>query len=560
MRDKLGTRISASVRPWAGRIVEMRPIGVLLAQRAEQRLRRERTGLHVAWLTALAGLMALCVAALAGAAPLGQIVEFSAPGTDPAQIQAGSDGNLWFSDRTGAVGRVTTNGTISRFTSGLNPGSAVRSIAMGADGNMWFSDPGTTRAVGVINPSTQQISEFSAGLNPGSMPLGIAGGPDGNVWFTDNGTTKAIGVINPTTHAISEYSAGLNPGAALQQGLVAGPDGGLWFTDGGSPAAIGRIDSTTHAIVEYSAGLSSSSRPGASIIVGPDGALWFMNGGTPNTIGRIDPTTHAISEFTTGLNPGVALGRLAVGPDGNIWFGDKGTTKTFGKIDPTTYAITLYSSGLNPGSLPGGAGTGSDGNVWFTDQGTTKAIGRIGVGAPAASVTPPSVSGSAGVGTAQACGGDVWSSWAARQPSHDAFGFDGYQWLLDGSAIAGAVATSYTPTSGDAGHLLSCRVTVTYSLFPVTVSATSSAVHVKGAAEQLSDLAAAVAEVGPGKSLSAKVAAIEGYLADNDTADACAALSALVNEVDAQAGKKIDTEVAASLISQAHDIAAAIGC
>jgi virginiamycin B lyase len=84
-------------------------------------------------------------------------------------------------------------GVVTRFTVGLNPGSAVRSIAMGPDGNMWFSDPGTTRAVGVINPFTQVISEFSAGLNAGTMPLGIAAGPDGNVWFTDNGTTKRSG-------------------------------------------------------------------------------------------------------------------------------------------------------------------------------------------------------------------------------------------------------------------------------------------------------------------------------------------------------------------------------
>ena len=80
---------------------------------------------------------------------------------------------------------------------------------------MWFSDPGTTRAVGMINPTTHAISEFS--LPASSMPLGIAAGPDGNVWFTDSGTTKAIGMINPTTHAISEFPVRL-PGSNLQQG------------------------------------------------------------------------------------------------------------------------------------------------------------------------------------------------------------------------------------------------------------------------------------------------------------------------------------------------------
>ena len=507
----------------------------------------------------LAAVFTLCIG-VAGAAPLGQIAEYGAPGSDPAQIQAGPDGNLWFSDRNGAVGRVTTNGTVSRFTSGLNPGSAVRSITMGSDGNMWFSDPGTTRAIGVINPFTQVINEFSAGLNAGSMPLGIAAGPDGNVWFTDNGTTKAIGVINPTTHAITEFSSGLNPGAALQQGLVAGPDGNLWFTDGGTTPAIGMINPTTHAITEFSAGLNPASRPGASIVVGPDGNLWFMNGGTIPSIGMINPTTHAITEFSSGLSASSALGRLAAGADGNIWFGNKGATPAIGKINPTTHVITEFSPGLNAGSLPGGMGTGSDGNAWFTDQGTIKAVGRIGVGAPAASVTPPSVSVSGGVGVPQVCGGDVWSTWAGQQPSHSAYGFDGYRWLLDGSAIPGASGTSYTPSAADAGHLLSCQVTVTYTLFPVTVSATSTAVQVKGAAEQLEDLAAAVAGVGPGKSLAAKVSAIEGYLAADDTVDACAALNDLINEVNAQAGKKISTAVAASLISQAHNIEAAIGC
>jgi hypothetical protein len=101
---------------------------------------------------------------------------------------------------------------------------------------------------------------------------------------------------------------------------------------------------------------------------------------------------------------------------------------------------------------------------------------------------------------------------------------------------------------------------VTYTLFPVTVSATSAAVAVRGAAEQLEDLAAAVEGVGPGKSLAAKVSAILGYVAANDTAAACATLDDLINEVSAQAGKKLGTELAAALISQAHDIQAALGC
>jgi outer membrane lipoprotein SlyB len=164
------------------------------------------------------------------------------------------------------------------------------------------------------------------------------------------------------------------------------------------------------------------------------------------------------------------------------------------------------------------------------------------------------------VGVAKACGGDVWSSWAGQQPSVNAYGFDGYQWLLDGSPIAGQTGPSYTPTAADAGHQLSCTVTVTYPLLVVTVSATSAAVLVKGADEQLTDLGAAVAGVGPGRSLAAKVAAIGGYVAANDTLDACALLDAFISEVNAQTGKTISAAQAASFITQAQDIEVALSC
>jgi streptogramin lyase len=507
----------------------------------------------------LVGVLVVFGAAVAGAAPLGTITEFANPGSSDAQVRAGSDGNLWFTDRAGKIGQITTGGAITEFSSGLNAGSMPFSIAAGPDGNLWFADQGTTSAIGMINPSTDAITEFSTGLNPGSKPMGIALGPDGNLWFTDQSSgTPAIGMINPTTHVITEYSSGMNAGSVPQQGIVAGPDGNIWFTDKGTKRAIGMLNLTTHAIGEFSTGLSAGSAPGAAIAVGADANLWFVDPGTTGAIGMINPNTDAITEFN--IHTGSVPGRIAAGPDGNLWFTDKGSTPAIGTINPATHVISEFSSGLNAGSLPGGIGAGADGNMWFTDQGTIRAMGQIVVGAPAASVTAPSVSGTDGVSVAQTCAGDTWSSWAGLQPSRNAFGFDGYRWLLDGSPIAGATGTSYTPTAAEAGHLLSCKATVTYTFLAVTVSATSAGVEVKGAAEQLSELGAAVAGIGPGTSLASKVTAIEGDVAANDTADACATLGAFINEVNAQSGKKISTAQAASFITQAQDIEAALGC
>ena len=85
-------------------------------------------------------------------------------------------------------------------------------------------------------------------------------------------------------------------------------------------------------------------------------------------------------------------------------------------------------------------------------------------------------------------------------------------------------------------------------------------VHVKGAAEQLSDLANAVTGVGPGTSLADKVASVQSDLAANDTGDACGTLNAFINEVNAQTGKHIKADMAASLIEAAHRIEAVIPC
>jgi streptogramin lyase len=497
---------------------------------------------------------------VAGAAPVGTITEFADPGSNNAQVRAGIDGNLWFTDRAGKIGRITTSGVITEFSSGLNAGSQPFSIALGPDGNMWFTDAGTASAIGMIDPRTDAIAEFSSGLNPGSKPAGITLGPDGNLWFTDNSaSTPAIGSIDPTTHAISEYSAGLNAGSLPQQGIVAAPDGNIYFTDRGTTRAIGMINPTTHMISEFSSGLSATAGLGAGLTVGPDGNLWFADSGATGAIGTFDLTTHAVAgEFPIGA--GSVPGRITVGPDGNLWFTDKGSSPAIGTINPGTHAISEYHSGLNAGSAPGGIGTGADGNLWFTDQGTVRAMGQITIGAAAASVTTPSVSGTGGVGVAQTCGGDTWSDWAGQQPSRTLFGFDGYRWLLDGNPIAGATGTSYTPSPDQAGHQLSCAVTATYPLLAVTVSATSAQIAVKGAAQQLSELAAAVAGIGPGASLADKVAAVEADVAANDTESACSDLVAFTNEVDAQTGKKLAPTQAASLLDRVHGIDAAFGC
>jgi hypothetical protein len=123
-----------------------------------------------------------------------------------------------------------------------------------------------------------------------------------------------------------------------------------------------------------------------------------------------------------------------------------------------------------------------DGNLWFADGGPTKAIGRIGAGAPTALLAPPTLSGAGRAGSHESCQSAQWSIWAGVGPSGGLYPFDSYQWLLDGIPIAGQTAQSYTPVTGDVGHQLACRQTVTYPLpLLVTTSATGAAIRVQPA-------------------------------------------------------------------------------
>jgi streptogramin lyase/uncharacterized protein YjbI with pentapeptide repeats len=363
----------------------------------------------------LAAALVAFGAGVAGAAPLGQVTEFSNglnAGSDPTGIAAGPDGNVWFADpgSTPAIGRISPDGTITEFSGGLPAGSlpggvgpatataaaafANNGIAAGPDGNVWFSDDATPAAIGRVTPSGS-ISEFSSGLNPGSSPRNLIAGPDGNVWFTDSSSgatpTPAIGLVcltssplcsvsDATNHAIHELDLPRTPRLSAPGVIAAGPDGNLWFSDRATPATprIGRI-TPAGTVTEFD--LPATSVPG-TLAAGPDGNLWFVDRvATGSRIGQITPT-GAITEFGTGLTAASSLFSIAEGPDGNLWFTDRstppggvagGTPPAIGMVDPATGVSTELD--LPTGRFPFGIAAGPDGDLWFADRSGTSVTG-----------------------------------------------------------------------------------------------------------------------------------------------------------------------------------------
>jgi beta-glucosidase len=82
----------------------------------------------------------------------------------------------------------------------------------------------------------------------------------------------------------------------------------------------------------------------------------------------------------------------------------------------------------------------------------------------------------------------------------------------------------------------------------------------KSLSAEAADLLTMVQGVGPGNSLNAKASNIQSAAAKGQTAKVCSLLTAFINEVRAQSGKKVPTDTAAQLQEQADRIGLAAGC
>ena len=303
----------------------------------------------------------------ANAAPPLQLTEFPlAPAASPYGIALGSDGAMWFTQRsTDSIGRIETDGTLGPWTT-LEANADPTSMAAGVDGAVWFTEQGLNRIGRLAADGT--LTEFHVPTG-NAVLAGITAGPDDAMWFTELGA-HMIGRID-LDGTISEFPLPSSVPGPL--GIAAGGDGALWFTEQRGNR-IGRI-TTDGEVTEYPLPVEASLPSG--IAAGPDGAMWFTMRSV-NRIGRItltgDITTYAVP--TAASDPAA----IAAGWDGAMWF-TGADTDLIGRValDGTITEHPLPAVGSSPFSLA----AGPDDAMWFT-EGNASAIGRLGM-----SSTPP---------------------------------------------------------------------------------------------------------------------------------------------------------------------------
>jgi virginiamycin B lyase len=312
-------------------------------------------------------------------------------GGDPQAIVAGPDGNLWFTEFFGRVGRITPSGSVTEFTGlpRLDGG-----IAAGPDGALWFNEsplgePAT--GPGFIGRITTdgKVSTFTLpGFRNDDVDLfsatphsSIVAGPDGALWFTNvsnllsiSETGRGFATVGrlATDGTVKAFVPPYSP-PSLPSQIVVGPDKALWFAEPGLAFVKGQGSVPSYGgIVRISTDgqlkafdLAHRNVFPLALASGPDGALWFAD--ERERIGRM--TTSGALKLFRPVSLGVRESRAIVrGPDGNLWF-----TAPAGKVGRITTSgfATIFQTASRDRSAPASTGlaVGPDGNLWMTEPG-----------------------------------------------------------------------------------------------------------------------------------------------------------------------------------------------
>lgn len=198
----------------------------------------------------------------------GVVTPVALPGADLMNwdgLTVGPDGNVWFLTSAN-VNVVTPAGTATAFPypSGENA-NVYANIAAGSDGNLWFTEYFKLK-IGSVNPTTHVVTEFDTAPACGTAnPNDIVAAPDGNLYFDCASLLNKI----TTAGAITSFP---NPFGTSNssQALAVGPDNNVWFIS--YAGIIGEFNWSNSSITTYQP-LNGTDKT-YTLTQGPDGNMW----------------------------------------------------------------------------------------------------------------------------------------------------------------------------------------------------------------------------------------------------------------------------------------------
>jgi hypothetical protein len=157
----------------------------------------------------------------------------------PMGIAAGPDGALWFTESAapGRIGRITTEGDITEYASGLLLISNPWLIAAGPDGNMWFTGnnlPGRVARI-TLPPLVRDVAADEIGPASARLRGKVRPNSQATNYHFEYGLTADYGMATGTAYAGSSYDLdhvfaavnGLQPATKYHYRVVAENDAGI---------------------------------------------------------------------------------------------------------------------------------------------------------------------------------------------------------------------------------------------------------------------------------------------------------------------------------------------
>lgn len=172
-----------------------------------------------------------------------QVYPIPTPASRPTGIDIAADGQVWFAENTGALGKFDpASGVFTRyaFPAGLFNAPYVEQLRVQNARNIWFTLP-ESNAVGNFNPITGQFFVVPTGEQ---APTGLALDDAGRPWVTARGS-GAVGRYAPgTVSQWAWFSASAPDSAPTGITTFNTPEGReVWFAES-NLAAVGRLVTT----------------------------------------------------------------------------------------------------------------------------------------------------------------------------------------------------------------------------------------------------------------------------------------------------------------------------
>jgi virginiamycin B lyase len=299
----------------------------------------------------------------------GHVVEYGtlpSSNSSPHGIAYNSvDGNMWFTELAGRIGKITPSGLISEYP--IPGGGVAFDIAQSPNGAMWitfhtagqdFVGQVTTAGVFTLYPVVTPSSASTVD------PFSIAAGSDGNMWITLAAANKVASVT--PGGIITYYTIPL--AGAYPNDIAPGPDGQLWLSLN-NYNDIGKVSTSgVFTIYPSPAGFNLYS---GSVVAGSDGNLWYtQSGGNPNNLAKVSTSgvflaLYSIPGGTSGSNA------IAIAPaaDGTLWITLSANpvvenVTTSGVFTQYTLPTPTNSGGDYPYDI---AFSPTTGTMWFTE-------------------------------------------------------------------------------------------------------------------------------------------------------------------------------------------------